>query len=64
MAPKTGKAKPHKAKGEKKKKEEKGLSLSLSLYIYIYIHNLVLLLFGLITSPKDKVLCHIIVLCI
>jgi len=24
MAPKTGKAKPHKAKGEKKKKEEKG----------------------------------------
>jgi hypothetical protein len=60
MAPKTGKAKPHKAKGEKKKKEEKGLSLSL----YIYTHNLVLLLFGLITSPKDKVLCHIIVLCI
>jgi hypothetical protein len=60
MAPKTGKAKPHKAKGEKKKKEEKGLSLSL----YIYTNNLVLLLFGLITSPKDKVLCHIIVLCI
>jgi len=24
MAPKTGKTKPHKAKGEKKKKEEKG----------------------------------------
>lgn len=25
MAPKAGKAKPHKAKGEKKKKDEKGL---------------------------------------
>lgn len=29
MAPKTGKAKPHKAKGDKKKKEEKGLFCSV-----------------------------------
>ena len=29
MAPKTGKTKPHKAKGDKKKKEEKGLVIIL-----------------------------------
>lgn len=36
MAPKTGKAKPHKAKGEKKKKEEKGLTLIIFLILYSF----------------------------
>ena len=31
MAPKTGKTKPHKTKGEKKKKEEKGLDYSMRI---------------------------------
>lgn len=35
MAPKTGKAKPHKAKGDKKKKEEKGFFLLLLLLLYV-----------------------------
>lgn len=34
MAPKTGKAKPHKAKGEKKKKEEKGLGSFILLLLF------------------------------
>lgn len=39
MAPKTGKAKPHKAKGEKKKKEEKGNCVisTLSFYLINYL---------------------------
>ena len=43
MAPKTGKAKPHKAKGEKKKKEEKGLGSFMVL----------LLLFCLVAEKLD-----------
>jgi hypothetical protein len=38
MAPRTGKAKPHKAKGEKKKKEEKGHLISL-----IFIASIIIL---------------------
>lgn len=34
MAPKTGKAKPHKAKGEKKKKEEKGICAISTLLLF------------------------------
>ena len=41
MAPKTGKAKPHKAKGEKKKKEEKGPAnnfiILFSWFLYVYV---------------------------
>jgi len=45
MAPKTGKAKPHKAKAEKKKKEEKGVhsfqsfQLISVLFGYYYCKN-------------------------
>lgn len=35
MAPKTGKAKPHKAKGEKKKKEEKGTTTYTDTYLIL-----------------------------
>lgn len=50
MAPKTGKAKPHKAKGEKKKKEEKG-------FVYIYIICFVVT-FCLFLEKKERKTSH------
>lgn len=39
MAPKQGKTKPHKAKGEKKKKEEKGNCAIFLLYLFFSLIN-------------------------